>query len=117
MTRLSLAAVGCLALGVVGAGFLYSQATQPPAPPRAVLDKYCVTCHNQKLKTAGLTLDALDLSHIGDHAQEWEKVARKFRTGEMPPPGLPRPDSATYSAMATQLETALDAAAASKPNP
>ena len=46
-----------------------------------------------------------------------EKVARKFRTGEMPPPGLPRPDSSTYSAIAVQLETALDAAAAAKPNP
>ena len=62
-------------------------------------------------------LDGLDVSRVGDHAQEWEKVARKFRTGEMPPPGLPRPDPATYVSTAAQLEAALDRAAASKPNP
>jgi hypothetical protein len=62
-------------------------------------------------------LDGLDVLHVGDHAQEWEKVVRKFRTGEMPPPGLPRPEPAIYAATASQLETALDAAAASRPNP
>src|SRR5690348_10294429 len=117
MTRRWIAAAGCLALGLAGSSYLHPQAARPPAPPRAVIDQYCVTCHNLKLKTAGLSLDALDLSHAGDHAQELEKVARKFRTGEMPPPGLPRPDSATYTAMALQLETALDTAATSKPNP
>src|SRR5262245_33335762 len=117
MTRRWIAALGCLALGVASSGYLHPQAPQPPASSRAVIDKYCIGCHNKKLKTAGLALDTLDLSHPGDHAQEWEKVVRKFRTGEMPPPGIPRPGSATYTAMAVRLETALDAAAAAKPNP
>jgi Protein of unknown function (DUF1587) len=62
-------------------------------------------------------LDSLDLEHVGDHADVWEKVVRKFRTGEMPPPGAPRPDQATYVQVTTQLETALDAAATARPNP
>src|SRR5215471_6563340 len=117
MTRRWIAALGCFALGVADSSYLHPQAPQQPAPSRAVIDKYCIGCHNQKLKTAGLALDTLDLLRPGGHAQEWEKVARKFRTREMPPPGLPRPDSATYSAMTVQLEKALDAAAAAKPNP
>src|SRR5712692_8470725 len=85
--------------------------------PRAVLDKYCVSCHNERLKTAGLTLDKMDVGHVSDGAELWEKVARKLRTREMPPPGRPRPDQATYDAMASRLENALDAAAATNPNP
>ena len=82
-----------------------------------MLDKYCVTCHNTKLKTAGLTLDALDVDHVGNNAEIWEKVATKLRTHEMPPAGRPRPDAATYIAMTSAIEGALDAAAAASPNP
>ena len=78
----------------------------------ATLSKYCVTCHNEKRKVAGLMIDKLDLQHVGADAEMWEKVARKFRTREMPPPGAPRPDKATYAAITAQLESALDAAAA-----
>ena len=85
--------------------------------PRAVLDQYCVTCHNARLKTAGLLLDQMDVAHVGDAAEAWEKVARKLRTREMPPPGRPRPDDATYSATASWLEAALDTASAVRPNP
>ena len=96
-------------------------APQPPeaghAATSAVLQKYCVTCHNAKLKTAGLQIDGLDVTRVADHAEEWEKIVTKFRTGEMPPPGRPRPDAATYSAVTTSLEGALDAAAASNPHP
>ncbi len=74
---------------------LWADEAQKPSA-RAVIDKYCVTCHNAKLKTAGLQLDTADVEHIGEHADLWEKVARKLRTGEMPPAGLPRPDKATY---------------------
>jgi len=84
---------------------------------RAVIDKYCVTCHNAKLKTAGLQLDTADVEHVDQHADLWERVARKLRTGEMPPAGLPRPDKATYARVAAELETGLDAAALAKPNP
>jgi Protein of unknown function (DUF1592)/Protein of unknown function (DUF1588)/Protein of unknown function (DUF1585)/Protein of unknown function (DUF1587)/Protein of unknown function (DUF1595)/Planctomycete cytochrome C len=85
--------------------------------PAAVLAKYCITCHNETRKTAGLMIDTLDLQHVGRDAEVWEKVARKFRTHEMPPPGAPRPDKATYGAVTAHLERELDAAIAAKPNP
>ena len=89
---------------------------QPPAE-RALLNQYCVTCHNQKLKTAGLTLDTVDVAHVGDRADTWEKVVRKLHGGTMPPLGMPRPDSATLDNFASSLETALDRAAISRPEP
>jgi mono/diheme cytochrome c family protein len=92
-------------------------AAAPMAGPRAVLDQYCVTCHNTRLKTAGLALDTLDLARVGDHADVWETVARKLRTHEMPPPGMPRPGDATFSGVTSWLETALDATAEATPNP
>jgi hypothetical protein len=95
---------------------LWADEAQKPLA-RAVIDKYCITCHNAKLKTAGLQLDTADIGHIGAYADLWEKVARKLRTGEMPPAGLSRPDKATYARAATELETGLDAAALAKPNP
>jgi mono/diheme cytochrome c family protein len=89
----------------------------PAAAHRAMFDKYCVTCHNERLRTAGLTLDAMDLAHVSDHADAWEKVVRKLRTGAMPPPGRPRPDNAGYDATSSWLETELDRAAMAHPNP
>jgi len=86
-------------------------AATPGAAPRAVLDRYCVTCHNQRLKTAGLALDTLELASLGDHAAAWEKVVRKIRTGAMPPVGRPRPDKATADSVASWLENGLDDAA------
>jgi cytochrome c5 len=94
-----------------------SPAPSAAAPFRAVLDRYCVTCHNEKLKTADLLLDKADLGRIADAAPLWEKVARKLRTGAMPPAGMPRPDQATYESFATYIESPLDRAAAAKPNP
>src|ERR1700676_3010435 len=84
---------------------------------RALLDRYCVTCHNEKLKTAGLMLDKMDVEHVTVNPEVWEKVIRKLRTSPMPPAGTPRPDEAAYDGFATYLETALDSAAAAKPNP
>lgn len=89
----------------------------PPPAERALLDKYCVTCHNQKLKTGGLMLDKLDVAHVGDGAETWEKVVRKIHGGTMPPLGMPRPDPATLGNFALSLETALDRAAVSQPEP
>jgi mono/diheme cytochrome c family protein len=86
-------------------------------PPRAVLDKYCITCHNRRMKTGGLALDALDLAQLGEHAEEWEKVVRKIRTGAMPPVGRPRPDTALADSVASSLEADLDRAALEHPNP
>jgi len=83
--------------------------------PRALLDRYCVTCHNEKLKTAGLTLDRMDPEHVGQNAEAWEQVVRRLRAGLMPPLGMPRPDAGTYEALTLALENRLDQAAASKP--
>ena len=84
---------------------------------RAVLDAYCVTCHNGRLRTGNLVLDDVDTEHVGAQAEVWEKVLRKLRTQAMPPPRRPRPDAETYGAFAAGLETALDRAAAERPNP
>src|SRR4030095_8462768 len=96
------------------------QAATPPIGQdslRPVLDRYCATCHNSKLKTAGLALDTLDLGQVDQHQDEWERIARKLRTHEMPPPGLPRPDQATYARTAASIEEALDRASLARPNP
>src|ERR1700733_13588504 len=93
-------------IALVAAGYLQTaQAQSVPTrlPPnsstyRAVLDRYCVTCHNEKLKTAGLMLDQMDVENVPPGAPVWEKVIHKLRTGEMPPAGMPRPDHATYNA-------------------
>ena len=89
----------------------------PPVSPANVFSQYCIGCHNSRLKTAGLQLDSLDIDHVADNAQQWEKVITKLRTGEMPPPGRARPDPDTYRAVASALERALDAAAAATPHP
>jgi mono/diheme cytochrome c family protein len=91
--------------------------TSSSTNPRAFFDKYCVTCHNQKLHTAGLALDTLDPGQPSAHAEIWEAVIEKLRAGSMPPPGLPRPDEASYYAVAVGLEDALDQAWARHPNP
>ncbi|HIC57025.1 MAG TPA: hypothetical protein EYO94_06455, partial [Acidobacteria bacterium] len=62
---------------------------------RAVLDRYCVGCHNDRLQTAGVSLDDLDVAHVATGAETWEKVVRKLRAREMPPPRRPRPDEET----------------------
>ena len=92
-----------------------SAAAQPA--PRAVLDTYCVTCHNDKLKTAGLALDKEDVGKPSANPEVWEKVIGKLRAGSMPPPGRPRPDTATYRTMALWLENEIDRAWATNPNP
>jgi hypothetical protein len=91
--------------------------TTSPQNQRALLDKYCVTCHNDRLKTANLSLQALDLTTIADHAEVWEKVIRKLRAGVMPPPNLPRPPLADYEGLRDWLEAEIDRAATAKPNP
>ena len=94
-----------------------SSARSSASEVRALLDRYCVTCHNQRLKTAGLELDRLDPGLVGEHADTWEKVVRRLRTGSMPPAGSRRPDQAGYATLTDALESALDAAATRAPNP
>jgi len=111
------AAVAAVLGGVVAAGPPQSSNAAATSTPRPVLDKYCVTCHNQRLKTAGLTLDTIDAANIPAAADTWEKVVRKLRAGSMPPPSSPRPDQATYDALISHLESSLDRAAVDHPNP
>src|SRR6266550_3250486 len=65
---------------------------QPELPSRALLDRYCVTCHNERLKTAGVMFDTVDIGRVAAHRELFEKVVRKLRKGQMPPQGLPQPD-------------------------
>src|SRR5882762_10446563 len=118
---LALFVVGCVTLTLSSVQTSARQ-SQPGASPaassaRAVFDKYCITCHNQKLHTAGLELDSLDTANPVAHAEVLEKVIAKLRAGSMPPPGMPRPDTATYRAVAVALERELDRTWEANPNP
>jgi mono/diheme cytochrome c family protein len=129
-TRRSAAAVfvlltGGWVLAVSGSPGAVAQAPQPAADPvssspsarQAVLQKYCITCHNQRLQTAGLSLDALDVEHPGAAPAVWERVIARLRAGSMPPTGRSRPDATTYDALATWLEGEIDRGWAAAPNP
>ena len=114
----------CIGIALAGVGWLQAASPQVSAftPPsasqyRALLDRYCVTCHNEKLLTAGLSLSNVDAGNVGEDAEVWEKVAGKLRTGEMPPAGMPRPDQPAYDAFAKYLVTELDRAAEANLNP
>jgi mono/diheme cytochrome c family protein len=122
MSRSLAAVIGGAGLAVAAAGYLQLNAVsgaalQVGSERRALIDQYCVACHNQRLKTAGLAFEQLDLGDIGANADVWEKVATKLRSGAMPPAGRPRPDAATASAFVVSLETALDRAALAHPDP
>ena len=91
--------------------------TAPSPAPKALIDQYCVGCHNQKLHTAGLDLEALSAAAPGDHAEAWEKVIARLRARSMPPPGRPRPDAAAYRAAAGAIEQDIDRAWALHPDP
>ena len=97
------------------AGAVAESAAQ--APSRALLDRYCVTCHNARLRTANLVLDSVDLARAGDHAEALEKVVRKLRAGQMPPEGRPRPARKEVETFVAALEAALDSAAAGRVAP
>ena len=92
-------------------------AAVPKSPERALLDQYCVTCHNQRARTANITFDTMDLAELPSHADVWEKVVRKLRGGMMPPPGMPRPGQAAVDGFVSWLVRSLDEAAAANPNP
>ncbi|RPI53649.1 MAG: DUF1592 domain-containing protein [Acidobacteria bacterium] len=136
MRRLLLAAATCLV--VAAALTAQSSAQQAPASAptaqvatarqatssvpivtanQAVVQKYCAGCHNEKVKSGGLSLTSLDLTQVPKDLEAWEHVIRKVRTGAMPPVGRPRPDKATAGNLVTYLETELDKSAAANPNP
>jgi hypothetical protein len=116
--------IACALLLVYGPAAAQNAAKTTPVPAsgsaaseRALLDRYCVTCHNDKLKTANLSLQNLDLTTAGDHPEIWEQVIRKLRAGMMPPPGMPRPPLAQYEHLRDWLEAEIDRSAALHPNP
>ena len=119
--------VVAMALWIASAGFTALSAKNPQtigtsavdsnAQYAAVVKQYCVTCHNDRLKTADLSLEKLDVANAAAAGETWEKVIRKLRRGAMPPEGARRPDKATYEGLTAFLETSLDRAAVSHPNP
>ena len=127
MGRFSLAVLltlAALACAEASGGFrLNASGNQSPSAfssassHRVVLDRFCVSCHNTRLRTAGLLLDQADVDRPEMNAAVWEKVLHKLRAREMPPVGVPHPDDATYVALASYLEATLDHAAAAHPDP
>ncbi len=87
------------------------------SPQRALINRYCVGCHNSKLKTAGLALDTANVDSANKNPEVWEKVLRKVRARYMPPAGMPRPDEKAYQSLVSYLETSLDQLSAVSPNP
>jgi mono/diheme cytochrome c family protein len=107
-------------LALAGAPFSIASAQQPvgdATSQRGFLARHCTACHNQRLKTAGLSFDALNLSAVDEHVPVWEKVVAKLRAGAMPPIERPQPDEASHTTFVTWLENELDRAAARSPNP
>jgi cytochrome c551/c552 len=99
---------GWIALLLATAGF---------GQDKAFIQQYCVGCHNEKLKTAGLLLDKMDPTQVAQDPEAWEKVVRKLRAGMMPPAGATRPARAAIDTFTAKLEATLNRAAAAKPNP
>ena len=121
MKRVAVMWIGIL---LVGIGSMHAAESQSPAPTpedpslhRQALDRYCVTCHNEKLRTSNLALDELDVEKVSLDLSVWEKVVRKLRARAMPPAGVPRPDKASYDSLIAYLETELDRVAQANPNP
>ena len=88
-----------------------------PSADQALVQKYCLTCHSARVKTAGLSLEGMNPADAAAHADVWEKVVMKLRGRMMPPQGMPRPDEATLDSFAVALEQTLDRGALGKPNP
>jgi mono/diheme cytochrome c family protein len=130
----TLLALGCVALVLSGMVSANSPATAPTpkrgvakagAPAlvwnaeisRALLDKYCVICHNARVKTGGFVLEGMPLDNLSANAETWEKVIRKLRAGLMPPAAARHPERREADAFVSWLETSIDTAAAKSPDP
>ncbi len=119
-----------VAASVAGMGLLSGYAVQAagqskaptPAPAsaeaqKAIVDKYCITCHNTRMKAGGLVLAGMNFDTVAKDAEVWERVIRKLSARMMPPAGSPRPDAASHEGLVRFLETTIDQAAAASPNP
>src|SRR5437868_9859567 len=110
-TELRVGLVGLAALCLAAPAKLSAQQS------KAFLDRYCATCHSERLKTGGLSLTQVDPGRPGAQPELWGKVVRKLRTRIMPPANAAQPSEADRLAILTSLEMSLDAASASKPSP
>jgi len=124
LTVRNLIVVASLALAVAvcssiagGIGAAQSPTSSTSSTSSTLIGAYCVGCHNQRTKTAGVMFDTMDLADVSKDAEAWEKAVRKLRGGLMPPPGARRPEPAAVDTFVSALERSLDAAAASRPNP
>jgi mono/diheme cytochrome c family protein len=104
-------------LGVTSAAAASNATDDPAAQYRAVMDQYCVTCHNDVLKTAGMVLENADVSDIGAAPQKWERVVTKLSLSAMPPVGIPHPDKSFYDGFLAYLQAGLDEASRAQPDP
>ena len=106
--RMIVSWIGIAFAGTISLPAAIQETPVPVSPPaaqyRALLNRYCVTCHSERLRTAELTLEKIDVAKVSEDAEVWEKVIRKLRTSAMPPSGLPRPDPTDYDSFATYLE-------------
>src|SRR5262247_2287292 len=98
-----------------------SQAQRPKtfdiSTQRALVEEYCIGCHNRESRTGGISLEGREFNKVGVDAEIWEKVLRKVRTGQMPHPDMTRPDAQAVSQFVNWLEGALGHAARINPNP
>ncbi|HEX5000727.1 MAG TPA: DUF1592 domain-containing protein [Terriglobia bacterium] len=112
---LTLVAAAALTLSLTAVRAAQTPAAAPGAAQSAIVGTYCATCHSDKGRSGGLSLEHADLADVTKAPETWEKVIRKLRVGMMPPPGMPRPDAAALDGLATYLETSLNRAADAKP--
>src|SRR5262245_48107025 len=110
-----IAAVGTLA--ALTASSWHTFRTPSPADHWALVDRYCVTCHNDLEFAGEVAFDKLNRDNLAADAAVWEDTIRKLRGHLMPPPGEPRPADSKVEALASWLEGSLDAAARAEPNP
>jgi hypothetical protein len=108
---------GALALTLAAQQRSAVEPTSAPAAHLALVDEYCVSCHNDSDKKGGLTLEPAVAHDVAQHPDVWEKVIRKLRARQMPPIGKSRPDDVTYDAVVASLEASLDRAARAHPDP
>lgn len=107
-----------LALGILpGTQIASAQSSVTPVTPQALVGRYCVTCHNDKLRRGELSLETIEIESAAANAPVLEKIVRKLRTGAMPPAGTPRPEKSALISLASHLESELDKVAVAVPNP
>src|SRR5262245_45646056 len=107
--------VSALLFLIASAAVMKTSAVPQADQHRAMLNTYCVTCHNTRMKTGGVALDGEVLDRLnqsaGDGAQRWDKALRKLRGNQMPPPGSPQPPQKDVDSFVAWMENTLDAKA------